>query len=63
MLLGGAALIRNATAADDPGNLNSAVSEGQTLEGTVAVQVRDDINEVILHLTPPRRPLWHPRNR
>ena len=62
MVLGSGTLIENATA-DVRGDLNAAVAEGQMLEGTVTVQVRDDISEVALYLVPPRRPTWHPQSK
>jgi hypothetical protein len=62
MVLGAGTLIQNATA-DERGELNNAVAEGQMLEGTVTVQVRDDISEVALYLVPPRRPTWHPQSK
>ena len=62
MVLGAGTLIQNATA-DVRGDLNAAVAEGQMLEGTVTVQVRDDISEVSLYLVPPRRPTWHPQSK
>jgi hypothetical protein len=62
LVLGAGTLIQNATA-DERRELNTAVAEGQTLEGTVTVQVRDDISEVALYLVPPRRPTWHPPSK
>jgi len=62
LMLGAGALIQNATA-DERRELNTAVAEGQMLEGTVTVQVRDDISEVALYLVPDHRPTWHPQNK
>jgi hypothetical protein len=62
MVLGAGTLIQNATA-EERGELNNAVADGQMLEGTVTVQVRDDISEVALYLVPPRRPTWHPQGK
>ena len=57
LFFGAGALVRNASA-DAPDNLNDAVGENGTLEGTVTVQIRADGNDVVLHLTPPRHPVW-----
>lgn len=61
-LLGSGAMIRTASADDygryDSGTLNTI--GGLPYEGTVAVQVTDDGDAVILHLTPPRRPRFIP---
>lgn len=57
-LLGAGALVRTASA-DDNGYYNSgtlnAIGEKAPYEGTVAVQITNDGDAVILHLTPPRR--------
>lgn len=60
-LLGTGALLRTATADDyghyDPGNLN-AIGKNGPYEGTVAVQITNDGNAVILHLSAPREPRY-----
>ena len=63
-LLAAGAMIRTASADDyggyNPGTLN-AIGANAPYEGTVAVQVTNDGDMVILHLTPPRRPNFRPK--
>jgi hypothetical protein len=63
-LLTAGGLMRTAAADDygryDPGNLNS-LGSSSPYGGTVAVQITDSGDAVILHLTPPRQPLYRPR--
>ena len=61
MLVGSATLVRDASA--DTVDLNALVAEGQTIEGMVTVQVSNDVQDIVLHLTPPRRPLWRPQGK
>ena len=44
----------------DPGTLN-AIGANAPYDGTVAVQVTNDGDAIVLHLTPPRRPIYRPR--
>jgi len=61
LLASAGALVERSGAAT--ANLNDIVADGQEIQGTVTVQIVADSHDVVLHLVPPRRPLWRPQPR